>query len=114
MCAASLNAAAHTARDAYAACVPRELARPRAAHYRDVRYSLDLTLAPGAETLKGRETIAVTLDEAAGDLVLDWRVIKNDVDPSTRVGGIKVNGRAVTDAQFRDEHIRIPRAHLST
>jgi aminopeptidase N len=113
MCAASLNAEAQTAQTAAATGVPRELARHRAEHYRDVRYSLDITLAPGAETLKGRETINVTLDQAAGDLVLDWRVIKGDVDPSTRVGGIKVNGRAVSDAQFKDEHIRIPRAHLS-
>ena len=114
MCATPLNAEAQTAQTSAAAGVPRELARQRAAHYRDVRYSLDLTLAPGAETLKGRETITVTLDKAAGDLVLDWRVIKGDTDPSTRVGGIKVNGRAVSDAQFKDEHIRIPRAHLST
>ncbi|HEV7891360.1 MAG TPA: M1 family aminopeptidase [Pyrinomonadaceae bacterium] len=114
MCSSSINAEAQTAQPAAAAGVPRELARHRAAHYRDVRYSLDLTLAPGAETMKGRETITVALDEAAGDLVLDWRVIKGDIDPSTRVGGIKVNGRAVTDAQFKDEHIRIPRAHLTT
>ena len=114
MCAIPLNAEAQTAPPTAATGVPRELARHRAAHYRDVRYSLDITLAPGAETLKGRETITVTLDEAAGDLVLDWRVIKNDIDPRTRVGGIKVNGRAVSDAQFKDEHITIPRAHLST
>ncbi|HVF44896.1 MAG TPA: M1 family aminopeptidase, partial [Pyrinomonadaceae bacterium] len=113
MCASPLDAGAQTARPPAAAGVPRELARHRAAHYRDVRYSLDLTLAPGAETMKGREKITVTLDEAAGDLVLDWRVIKTDVDPGTRAGGIKVNGKAVTDAQFRDEHINIPRAHLT-
>lgn len=114
MCAIPLDAEAQTAQTSAAAGVPRELARRRAAHYGDVRYSLDLTLAPGAETMKGREKITVTLDEAAGDLVLDWRVIKNDVDPRTRVEGIKVNGKAVTDAQFSDEHITIPSAHLST
>ena len=114
MCAAALNAGARNAQpDAAGQGVPRELARLRASHYRDVRYSLDITLAPGAETLKGREKISVTLDDAAGDLVLDWRVIKGDVDPRTRIGGMKVNGRAVEDAQFRDEHIRIPRAYLS-
>jgi aminopeptidase N len=113
MCSASLDAGAQTAQPVAGPGVPRELARWRAAHYRDVRYSLDIMLAPGAETLKGREKISVTLDTSAGDLVLDWRVIKNDVDPRTRVGGMKVNGRAVEDAQFRDEHIIIPRAHLS-
>ncbi|MFL6285485.1 MAG: M1 family metallopeptidase [Pyrinomonadaceae bacterium] len=113
MCAVSFNAEAQAPQPAAAPGVPRELARWRAAHYRDVNYSLDITLAPGAETLKGRETIAFTLDDAAGDLVLDWRAIRNDTDPRAHVGGIKVNGRAADDAQFRDEHIRIPRAHLS-
>jgi aminopeptidase N len=112
MCAASFNAEAQAARPDAAPGVPRELARWRAAHYRDVRYTLDITLAPGAEMLKGRETVDVTLDDSAGDLVLDWRVIKNDTDPSTRVSGIKVNGRAVSDARFKDEHIRIPSAHM--
>src|ERR1041385_6838048 len=114
MCAVSLNAETQDARPDAAPGIPRELARWRAAHYRDVRYSLDIMLRPGAETLKGRETITVTLDEAAGDLVLDWRVIKGDADPRTRVEGLKVNGRAVSDAQFMDEHIRIPRAHVTT
>ena len=68
--------------------VPRGLARWRAEHYRDVRYALDITLTPGADLLKGHEQITVTLDAAAGDLVLDWRVIKGDADPRSRtVGG---------------------------
>ncbi|HEX3560744.1 MAG TPA: M1 family aminopeptidase [Pyrinomonadaceae bacterium] len=94
--------------------VPHELARWRAEHYRDARYALDITLAPGAELLKGHERITVTLDAAAGDLVLDWRVIKNDVDPRSRVSGIKVNDKPMTDAQFINEHIVIPRTHLVT
>ena len=44
--------------------VPRELARFRAEHYRDVRYALNITLTPGADLLKGHEKIAVTLDRA--------------------------------------------------
>ena len=112
MCAASFNVEAQAPRPDAAPGVPRELARWRAAHYGDVRYTLDITLAPGAEMLKGRETITVTLDDSAGDLVLDWRVIKNDVDLRTRVDGIKVNGQAISDAQFGDEHIRIPRSHM--
>jgi aminopeptidase N len=114
MCAASLNAAAQTAQAPTGPGVPRELARSRAAHYRDIRYRLDIALAPGAETLKGRERIDLTLDGEAGDLVLDWRVIKGDVDPRARVGGMKVNGRAVEDAQFKDEHIIVSHSHLST
>jgi hypothetical protein len=41
--------------------VPRELARWRAAHYRDVRYALNIELAPGADRLRGTEEIRVVL-----------------------------------------------------
>jgi aminopeptidase N len=114
MCAVSYNAEAQTTQPRPEPGVPRELARWRAAHYRDVRYTLDLTLAPGADMLEGRATIAVTLDSAAGDLVLDWRVINKDADPRSRVSGIKANGKKVDDAQFVNEHIVIPRARLTT
>ena len=63
--------------------------------------------------LKGHEKINVTLDPAAGDLVLDWRVIKSDASPRSRVSDITVNGKKVDDAQFADEHILIPRSHLT-
>ncbi|HEX8290745.1 MAG TPA: M1 family aminopeptidase [Pyrinomonadaceae bacterium] len=92
--------------------VPRELARWRAEHYRDVRYALDLRLEPGADMLKGRLKVTVTLDAAAGDLVLDWRVVKKEADPRSRVSNIAANGRKVTDARFENEHIVIPRAHM--
>jgi aminopeptidase N len=92
--------------------VPRELARWRAEHYRDVRYALDLRLEPGADVLKGRLKVTVTLDAAAGDLVLDWRVVKKEADPRSRVSNIAANGRKVTDARFENEHIVIPRAHM--
>jgi aminopeptidase N len=93
--------------------VPRELARWRAAHYRDVSYALDISLFPGAEMLKGHARIVVTLDASAGDLVLDWRVIKGDASPRSRVSDITANAVEVTDAQFINEHIVIPRAHLA-
>src|SRR4051794_18361191 len=80
--------------------IPRELARWRAEHYRDVRYRLDLMLRPGADRLEGRLKVSVTLDAEAGDLVLDWRSMKRDEDVSSRVSGLKANGRAVTDARF--------------
>ncbi|HKG14696.1 MAG TPA: M1 family aminopeptidase, partial [Pyrinomonadaceae bacterium] len=90
---------------------PRELARRRAEHYRDVRYMLDLMLRPGADKLEGRLKVSVTLDASAGDLVLDWRSMKKDEDVRSRVSGIKANGRALTDARFENEHIIIPRAY---
>src|SRR5688572_17915114 len=92
--------------------VPRELARHRAAHYRDVRYALAVRLVPGAEMLEGSIKIEVTLDPAAGDLVLDWRMSKKGADAARLVSGIKANGLPVADALIADEHIRIPRAHL--
>jgi aminopeptidase N len=116
MCAAAQEAGAQTAQaptPTLGAGVPRELARFRAEHYRDVRYALDITLTPGADLLNGHEKIAVTLDAAAGDLVLDWRVIKADVDPRTRVSAVKANGQKVDDARFASEHLVIPRSHLT-
>src|SRR5256714_7357505 len=114
MSGATHDAGAQTAQPPLDAGVPRELARWRAAHYRDVRYALDIMLTPGAGMLRGRETITVTLDAEAADLVLDWRVIKTDADPRTRVSDIKANGKRVDDAQFVSEHILIPRSHLVT
>ncbi|HEV3469133.1 MAG TPA: M1 family aminopeptidase [Pyrinomonadaceae bacterium] len=91
--------------------VPRELARWRAERYRDVRYALDVTLAPGAKLLKGSVEISVTLD-APVDLVLDWRMTEKNVEARGRVSDINANGRRISDARVADEHIVIPRAHL--
>ncbi|HWW75821.1 MAG TPA: M1 family aminopeptidase, partial [Pyrinomonadaceae bacterium] len=92
--------------------VPRELARWRAEHYRDVRYALDIMLRPGAEMLEGRLKVTVTLDAAAGDLVLDWRMIDKNADAASRVSEIAANGQRVEDARFADEHLVIPRTHM--
>ncbi len=105
-------AGAQTAPPPPGAGVPRDLARWRAEHYRDVRYLLDLMLRQGAERLEGRLKVSVTLDAAAGDLVLDWRSTKRDEDVRARVSGIRANGRAVADARFVDEHVVIPRRVL--
>ena len=94
--------------------IARELARHRAAHYRDVRYRLRVEVARGAERLKGTVEIRVVLDGAAGDLVLDWRTATHDGKPTARVSDIEANGRAVSDARIVNDHIVIPRAHLAT
>ncbi|HEX8284240.1 MAG TPA: M1 family aminopeptidase [Pyrinomonadaceae bacterium] len=112
MCGTPTDAGAQTSPPVSGAGIPRELARHRAAHYRDVRYALDLTLKAGAAMLEGGLKVTVTLDSPAGDLVLDWRVLDANADPRSRVSGLSANGRAVPDASFADEHIRIPRAHL--
>jgi aminopeptidase N len=90
--------------------VPRELARWRAARYRDVRYLLEVTLAPGAELMKGRVRVTLTLD-APADIVLDWRSMQKGVEPRERVSGIVANGEQVSDARVADEHIVIPQTH---
>jgi aminopeptidase N len=113
MCGAAYNAEAQTAPPPLEPGVPRELARWRAAHYRDVRYALDINLEPGAKMMKGRVMITATLDSAAGDLVLDWRVLEKGADPRSLVSDIKANGRKIDDAQFAREHILIPHAHLT-
>ncbi|HLM54538.1 MAG TPA: M1 family aminopeptidase [Pyrinomonadaceae bacterium] len=92
--------------------VSRQLARWRAAHYRDVRYALSVRLEPGAAMMRGGLTIKVTLDAAAGDLVLDWRLADKNVDPASRVSNIRANGREARDVRFEDEHIHIPRSNL--
>lgn len=93
--------------------VPRELARFRKAHYRDVRYALDVVLAPEAELLTGAVEIRFTTDAVSDDLVLDWRIVKRPGGGAeASVSAIEVNGRAANDARLISEHIRIPHARL--
>ncbi|HVF49094.1 MAG TPA: M1 family aminopeptidase [Pyrinomonadaceae bacterium] len=96
--------------------VARELARLRAAHYSNVRYALDVRLDSGAEMLQGTLEIRVALDEAAGDLVLDWRTATaaDDGKPRARAWDIHVNGRKAQDAEVRhaNEHLVISRSLL--
>jgi aminopeptidase N len=93
--------------------VARELARHRAAHYSNVRYRLRVELKPGAELMRGTEEIRVTLDGAAGGLVLDWRTAQaKEGQARGRVWDIEVNGREAKDARQLNDHIVIGSAHL--
>ena len=96
--------------------VARELARHRAAHYRDVRYALNIELAPGAETMEGELEIRVVLDGAAGDLVLDWRTpAPKDGKELAGVGDIRVNDRRADGPRaprIVNEHIILPASML--
>ena len=93
--------------------IARSLARWRAAHYSNVRYALSVVIAPGAELLTGELEIRVMIDDAANDLVLDWRVMKKAGAPEARVSEIVVNGRAAgADARLLNDHIVIPHAYL--
>ena len=104
-----LNGAERTQTSDPEAGVPRSLARWRAAHYRDVRYTLSLEITPGAPLLKGVEEIRVTLDENVNELVLDWRVAAAKQDqPQGRVWDIEVNGHKVSDARQINDHLILP------
>ncbi len=109
--AGTLYATTQTDAAAPEAGVPRALARWRAAHYRDVRYALNVGLWPDADRLKGTEEVRVTLDAAVQELVLDWRVV-NPQAQTASVRDIVVNGHAVADARFTNEHIIIPQSYL--
>jgi aminopeptidase N len=76
-----------------------ELAKWRAKHYRDVRYSIALTLKEGADTATGNLAVSVKLPRKPVDLILDWR--------GKQVRSLSVNGRPSTPA-LRDEHLVIP------
>src|ERR1044071_5652519 len=93
--------------------VARDLARFRAAHYSNVRYRLNVGLTPGAEMMKGSEEIRLTLDGAAGELVLDWRTAQaKEGQARARVWDIEVNGREAKDVRQLNDHLIIPGAYL--
>ncbi|MCQ2067057.1 MAG: M1 family aminopeptidase [Bacteroidaceae bacterium] len=85
--------------------VPFSLARYRAGHLTDVRYSLgfDLT-APGGE-VTSHDTVSFRSSGRRG-IVLDFKA------PAENLQSVEVNGRK-TDAVFEKEHILIPRKYVS-
>lgn len=89
--------------------VPLELASWRSAQYRNIQYTLDLELQPGATRLEGLIGIRVTVADPAEDLVLDWRGER----AGERVSGITVNGLPAFGVQFPTDHLVIPGALLS-
>jgi aminopeptidase N len=82
--------------------VSLELARHRAATLSDVRY--DLSLDVSARDSAAGHVVATFRRTGAGDVVMDFR------GPSLR--GVRVNGAAVSDFEWRDGHLRIPARHL--
>jgi len=82
--------------------VSRELALARAARYGDVRYDLNVELAPKAERLRGSAEIRFKLREIPAQLVLDWRAPSAD-----RVRDLELNGRAVIP-KHENDHLTIP------
>ena len=88
--------------------VSRELAQWRAQRYRDIRYTLKLSISSGASTLRGTAQIEVTLPRPTPELVLDWRPASG-----ARTWGIRVNGKAARP-RFEHEHMIVPPRLLRT
>src|SRR5882762_8848768 len=82
--------------------VSRELAQWRAKYYRDVRYTLAISVTAGATKLTGTGTVEVTLAPTVPDLVLDWRP-----PGAARVAQLRVNGKPAK-AKLEREHLIVP------
>src|SRR5690242_16922847 len=87
--------------------ISRELAAWRAARYRDVSYTLDVSLQPPFETLQGRLRLQFQTDVVDGDLILDWRP-----EHGAGLHGIVVNRTSLDPVRVEREHLLVPRAAL--
>jgi aminopeptidase N len=86
--------------------VPRvslERARHRAATLSDVSYTIALDVT-AADRAPGRVVVELQRRERAGDLVLDFRGLA--------IGRVEVNGAAVDDVVWADDHVVIAARHL--
>jgi len=85
--------------------VSQGLARWRAAHYRDLRYSIRLNLEPGAASIRGSITLQMRFASAPVDLVLDWR------GAAEAVSELRVDGGATSNdllMQFQADVLGVP------
>lgn len=87
--------------------ISRELAAWRAARYRDVSYTLDVSLQPPFETLQGRLRLQFQADVVDGDLILDWRP-----ERGAELHDIVVNRTPLDPARVEREHLLVPRSAL--
>jgi aminopeptidase N len=87
--------------------VSRELAAWRSGRYRDIRYSLRIEIAAGADRMRGTVQIDVVLPRAVPDLVLDWRPAPR----AARAWDLRANGKPAK-ARAKQEHLIVPRQLL--
>lgn len=80
----------------------QDLARWRAAHYRDLRYAIRLNLEPGAASIRGSITLQMRFAAAPVDLVLDWR------GATKAVTNLRINGGSVSHARIARGHLIVP------
>lgn len=89
--------------------VSRDLARWRAAHYGDVRYALNVTIAAPVARLAGELEIRVAVRGKPVDLVLDWRP-----PPGGRLSRVEANGVPIDQPRIVREHLVVPARHVRT
>ncbi len=96
---------AHAAEPGTGPGISRELARERAARISDLHYALDLTLAPHADTMPGREVLRFTLspNSTGTDLAIDFR--------EGTVRSAQLNGKPFP-AALANGHLALPAALL--
>ena len=87
--------------------VSRELARWRTAHYGDVRYALNVSIAAPVASLAGELEIRVAVRGKPVDLVLDWRP-----PPGGRLARVEANGVPIEKPRIVREHLVIPARHV--
>ena len=93
--------------------VTRELARARAATIADLRYKLRFEIVPAVAAIKGHADIRFRWKPTPAPVVLDFRDLDASGQPSEgKVSAIKINGRAINDAQQVNGHIVLPAAHF--
>lgn len=93
--------------------VARELARTRAATISDLRYKLRFEIAPGVAAIKGQADIRFRWKPSVAPVVLDFRDLDANGQPSEgKVSAVKINGRAISNAQQINGHIVLPATHF--
>jgi|CXWL01.1.fsa_nt_gi aminopeptidase N len=83
--------------------VSLELAQWRAKQYRDLRYALRIQLVEGADVLRGKLEVSVTVPRRPVDLILDWH--------GKPVRDLRVNDVPV-NPEYVNEHLVVGRKHL--
>jgi len=87
--------------------ISRELAEWRSAHYRDVRYGVNLDLSPPFERVRGTLSLRVVVPERGPDLVLDWRPWDG-----AAVQDLRANGTSLGTPALVSDHLVVPHERL--
>ncbi|MBI1762600.1 MAG: ERAP1-like C-terminal domain-containing protein [Acidobacteria bacterium] len=93
--------------------VARELARARAATISDLHYKLRFEIASGVAAIKGHADIRFRWQPSPAPVILDFRDLDANSQPREgKVSAVKINGRAINNAQQVNGHVVLPAAHF--